>query len=268
MRIGFTERGDGGLDLSWFEKVRDRNCDGLVVVTKNITPGCMDRLLQLHNSGFPVLLHAGITGLGEIDPPLELNTPPVVQSLSHIQDLIDLGFPKDRIVLRIDPVVPEGDYMEAPFHVLDQARKMGLLPGLRVRMSFMDNYPHVKVRCQDHIGRPLYHGKWQAETEDVVTFSSWLREYIKAGVISRVETCAEGKLLQRIPADLAAACYHMQGCISLEDIRLMGLDESKAPSDINIQNRTGCLCLACKYELLDRRHPCGNNCLYCYWKDE
>ena len=37
MKIGFTERGDAGLDLSWYDKVHTQHCDGLIAITKNLT---------------------------------------------------------------------------------------------------------------------------------------------------------------------------------------------------------------------------------------
>ena len=34
MKIGFTERGDGGLDLSWLDKAKTGKCDGVVVIRR------------------------------------------------------------------------------------------------------------------------------------------------------------------------------------------------------------------------------------------
>lgn len=266
MKIGFTERGDAGLDLSWYDKVHTQHCDGLIAITKNLTDACADRLLALHQSGFPVILHAGITGLSEIAPKLELNTPNVDTSLARIQALIDRGFPKDHIVLRIDPIVLFGDYMTAPFMVLDHAAEQGLLPGLRVRVSFMDNYPHVRARCKQALGYELYGGRWQADPYLAIRFTHLLTPYIEKGIISKPETCAEIRFLDGLPGQFAHM-YEACGCISLKDLAIMGLDPAQAPKTINGQQRGGCLCLACKQELLTQRHPCGNKCLYCYWKD-
>ena len=44
-KIGITEAGDAGLDLSWEPYVD--NLDGVVLVTKNITPSFHDAALRL-----------------------------------------------------------------------------------------------------------------------------------------------------------------------------------------------------------------------------
>lgn len=266
MKIGFTERGDAGLDLRWFNAVKEKHCDGLIAITKNLTPACADKLMELHKSGFSIILHAGITGLSELEPKMELHTPDVDASLGRIQALIDRGFPKERIVLRIDPIILEEPYVNAPLLVLDHAAEMGLLPGLRVRISFMDNYPHVRERCIKAYGAPLYKGRWQGDPYLAIQLTQKFQTYIDKGLIDPPETCAEGQFLSKLPGQFAIV-YDRCGCISPKDIKLMGLDVNQAPALTNMQQRTGCLCLACKCELLDKRHPCGNDCLYCYWKD-
>lgn len=47
---------------------------------------------------------------------------------------------------------------------------------------------------------------------------------------------------------------------------LMDLDISEDLS-VNKQNRSGCLCLSCKTELLAEKHRCPHQCVYCYWQD-
>ena len=37
MKIGFTEQGDAGIDLSWTCKLENDEVDGAVLITKNIT---------------------------------------------------------------------------------------------------------------------------------------------------------------------------------------------------------------------------------------
>lgn len=263
MTIGFTERGDAGLDLRWETRCRLYGCDGAIAVTKSLTPFARIVLLRLHNDRFPVILHAGCTGLSGI---LEKNTPRVEDTISYIADLIDRGFPASNIVLRIDPIVPEPPYEDAPFRVLDAALAAGLLPALCVRISFLDNYPHVRARCRAALGRELYNGNWQADVAGIRRFMDRLAPYVRSGKVRPVETCAEGALLARLgPA--YADLYELRGCLSTRDLEIMKLDPTQAPKTVNGQNRGGCLCLTCKRELLDQKRPCGNGCIYCYWKD-
>ena len=63
MRIGITERGDAGLDLSWATKLPG-NFDYSVLITKNITQEFLDETIRLHNQGVPLIVHATCTGLG------------------------------------------------------------------------------------------------------------------------------------------------------------------------------------------------------------
>lgn len=58
-KIGITEAGDAGLDLSWEPYVD--NLDGVVLVTKNITPSFHDAALRNREKA---ILHATITGYG------------------------------------------------------------------------------------------------------------------------------------------------------------------------------------------------------------
>lgn len=53
MKIGFTERGDGGRNLDWIAACKNRKVDGAVIVTKTLTASCGYGMLELHNEGFP-----------------------------------------------------------------------------------------------------------------------------------------------------------------------------------------------------------------------
>ena len=49
MKIGITERGDAGLDFTWYNAVKTNKVDGAVLITKNITSEFTDKVLELHN---------------------------------------------------------------------------------------------------------------------------------------------------------------------------------------------------------------------------
>ena len=100
-KIGATDGGDAGLDLSWKEKMN--TVDGAVLITKRVTPQFIDVVHDMTN----VVVHATCTGYG--DTVLEPNVPTAVEQLAAVRNLLDAGFPKERIVIRIDlSFLPEG----------------------------------------------------------------------------------------------------------------------------------------------------------------
>lgn len=58
-RIGVTESGDAAIDLSWVQKMG--TVDGAVVITKQITHGFLDAVLDHQKK---LIVHATLTGYG------------------------------------------------------------------------------------------------------------------------------------------------------------------------------------------------------------
>ena len=253
MKIGITERGDAGLDLSWRNKLH--TVDGVILITKNLTQPFMDCIRQLYANGYPFLVHCTCTGWGST--PMEPKVPEYDRQLDALNQLIQSGTPKDRFVLRIDPIFPNKAGLFRLNNVVTYAIQAGLLPDLRVRISVYDEYRHVKKRLHNAGLLPLY-GETQRYAprnmmQDVQSVLNELHD--KYGVM--FETCAE-------PA-LNGPAIVRQGCISEKDLKILGLPAPQA--GVNPQNRAGCLCLSCKTELLTQKHRCPHQCLYCYWQD-
>lgn len=227
-RIGFTERGDAGLDLSWYP--RRSEFDGLVLITKRLSK---EFILKASNSNS--LIHATITGWG--GTPIEPNVKTLAESSVLFQEAVEvLG--AERVVLRIDPIIPtpEGVFRaEAVFKKLhtDLEKKT------RVRISFLDNYPHVKTRFIAAGIQPLpysFHAPlWQRQ--------ALLRKFPGA------EVCGEPGL-------------QCSGCLSAKDLEVLGLRQTTGQG----MQRQTCHCLASKTEVFSTRSPCAHGCLYCYWK--
>ena len=251
LRIGFTERGDGGLDTSWFEKAG--TVDGVSVVTKNVTVNCAERLLELARRGYPVLLHAGCTGWGGTC--VEPRVPTAEVQVQSVRKLIDCGFDPAHVTLRIDPVIPTPEGLDRARRVIALARSHGLLPGLRVRLSVLDDYKHVKERFRALGLEPVYpEGQFHASTEQFMAVEQIIRDNPDV----RFETCAE-PFMAVLPN-----CERL-GCLSRRDLDVMGLEYDK--DFVNPQGRGGCLCLGAKTELLTHKHRCPHQCAYCYWRD-
>lgn len=245
MRIGITEQGDAGLDLSWLEK--SKNVDGLILVTKNVTrPQFKEALTQLKK---PFILHCTCTGMGGTE--WEPNVPHRLDQLMALKRLIEDGIINKRnVVIRIDPINP---YYISFFHDVMEGMQICFSDwtDFRYRVSVMDYYPHVRKRLLER-GLPCS-PTFQASDE--------LFDLVKAELALwhevTFESCAEPKLNAR-------NLIHT-GCVGWEDIRRMGLNEDDVKDYINPQNRPGCMCLSCKTELLTHKQQCPHGCLYCYW---
>lgn len=245
MRIGITERGDASLDLSWAPKLT--NVDGAILITKNITPKFISEVIAQTK---PLIVHATCTGWGSTY--VERYVPDYKTQLSNIQHLIDAGFPKERIVLRIDPIIPNEEGLSRFCVVIDEAFRLNLLPDMRIRISVLDEYPHCRERLS-RIGKPpFYNGYFQPPYSAFRRLGTVLDKYDLT-----YESCAEPNLTYEPKVEQI-------GCISYRDLELMGLPTDEM--SVNPQNRKGCLCLSCKTELLMSKQQCAHNCVYCYWK--
>lgn len=247
MKIGVTERGDGGIDLSWGNKLD--KVDGAIIITKNLTDDCIDAILSNQEK---LLLHCTCTGLG--GSVLEPNVPDYKTQINQLQKLVERGFDTSRVVLRVDPLIPTEKGLKTAQEALDYA--METIPNIkRVRVSIIDMYPHVRERFTN-LGLPLPYGNnFAPGAEHIRMVNDWVRENKKKYPGVSFESCAEGKLI---------FCEQV-GCVSQKDVDLLGLtmDDSSAEG----YQRKGCLCLSCKTELLTSKHPCKHQCVYCYWKN-
>ena len=249
MKIGVTERGDPSLDKTWYEKLMQ--CDGGIIITKNLNVTLQDKILS-HSR--PITIHATCTGWG--GSKMEPNVPEPEDQLDNVEFILERGFPEERMVIRIDPIIPTEEGLKRARRVLELLERSGL-SNLRVRVSVYDEYKHAAARLPE----PIYGGAFSPPKEmlqEVVKLlKSFDREY---------EICAEPYL---------AACGHpfkIQGCVSVVDLKRMGLEQKEHPLTdaeftINPQQRSGCKCLGVKQELLSTRGRCEHKCLYCYWKD-
>ena len=264
MKIGITERGDAGLDFTWYEAVKANKVDGAVLITKNITSEFTDKVLELHNCNKRLIVMATCTGFG--GTVVEPNVPVYTKQLEFLKTLINKGFPKKQCVLRIDPIFPTEKGIKKVRKVIEYADEIGALNGVRVRVSILDEYPHVKQRFRN-AGLPTVYEEGKTDeffsiTRAAIALHNLHKEY---GI--SFYTCAEPRLikfLKTMYGEDQKVCI-AQGCISNEDLVIMGLHEVDLP--IKKQKREGCLCLSCKTELLKNKTRCPNGCLYCYWKD-
>lgn len=180
--------------------------------------------------GRNIIVHCTITSLG--GSPVEPNIDPPERSLKHYHKFCKLLGP-ERVVLRIDPILSWNYSDEALLDLIDEAEG-------RVRISFMDLYPHVAQRFARHsvpLDQSSFHHPLEAR----------LRVWETLG---QPEVCAEPGL-PNTP------------CVGKADCEILGVE----PSPYLKGQRRLCGCLANKVELCTWPPKCTYGCLYCYWKD-
>ena len=252
-KIGVTEAGDAGLDLRWESRLTE--VDGAIVITKRITSDFFDAAL-LHKE--KLIVHATVTGNG--GTPIEPNVPTFEQSFVSVNALVRAGFSQEKVVIRVDPIIPDANHLLAAHKVISSFMGVGFT---RYRVSIIDMYPHARKRFE-HAGIPLPYGpagffpsKAQSNAVDEMLaeakaqFGSLCGKGIET---LRIEACAEPQLQNVIQC----------GCVSSYDLALLGLDASDV--DNSGPQRKYCLCYSGKVELLSHRTRCQNGCLYCYWR--
>lgn len=273
MKIGVTERGDAGRDYGWYDKCLNHEIDGAILITKSITTGMGQRVLGLLNKNFPMIIHVGCTGWGGTWLEPGAFTPD--QQLDAAKALVDHGFPASHLVIRTDPIIPTDEGLARTLQVLEGAWNRKLITDendARLRFSILDEYRHVKQRLIS-IGHQPFYGPtdFQCSKNDKqrtrATLADWRTgKVIQTGLdLPKFHSCGEDPDI--IAAnDQYADCFAVSGCISNDDLAIMGLPTITGDAT-NPQGRQFCRCLTCKTELLDRKHPCRNACQYCYWRD-
>lgn len=227
--IGITERGDAGLDFSWEKEYERLGCDGVILITKHLSPQFIERA-----KGYNSIVHATITGHGGTG--IEPNVKPWDQSSDLFGQLVNrIG--AERVVLRIDPIIP--GRWETAYQVY-QTLHVNTENKTRVRISFLDNYPHTKARfIAAGIQREPYN--FHAPLAQRMTIAAHFPD---------AEICGEPGM----------PCT---GCVSEKDLSILNIPQI---TSLKGYQRPACQCLAAKKELLKLRGQCPSGCLYCYWK--
>lgn len=249
-KIGTTEYGDAGLDLSWADRLG--RVDGAIVITKRVSPGFHDAVLSNKDK---LIVHATITGYG--GTALEPNVPSINDEYHAVMALVQAGFPKEKVVIRVDPIIPTKKGIRTAAVVIKMFMDAGFA---RFRVSIIDMYPHVRERFKQS-GFPLPYGEFgfSPNKEQIRAVDEMLgaaSKYWQHSDALRIEGCAEPGLTNVIHC----------GCVSEYDLNLLGLQEDDAVDSAGYQ-RQHCMCYSGKIELLKGKGGrCAHKCLYCFWK--
>lgn len=258
VQVGITERGDAALNTGWKKWVE--NGQPAILITKNVIKLIEENKQLLLNGN--VIIHATVTGLGGTR--WEPNVPNYKKVLEFLEKQIRYGFPKERLVIRCDPIfipfmAPETQSLFNYKSIITEILNFAIDNNLRYRISFFDYYPHVKERVKD-LPQTLVIEKLNQMQPDMHAdillrqgFLAMLEDYI---------TVRSGKTEIEVCGEPGLPCT---GCLSKKDLDTFGIELDKDP-ETGMQ-RPACACLGLKKELLDNKHPCAHGCLYCYWKD-
>ena len=251
--IGITERGDASIDFSWVEKLQQ--VDGAIIITKNLTHRFREQLLPYASK---CILHASITGWG--GTAIEPNIPVWHDSLARLENFVNMrsglyyGFPRDHIVVRVDPIIPTNEGINLANDVIRTAYANGFQ---RFRVSVFDGYTHVKSRFAEKGIEYPYPTKQQASDIQMGAVNRMLHQVKNDIPDITIEACAERRLI---------GVRHC-GCVSEYDLNILGIEFDDI--DAAGYQRPGCMCYSGKRELLNGdRTQCPYQCLYCYWQDD
>jgi len=262
MKIGITETYDPCHCINdWID--RSSEFDMVIFITKVLSDDFIQLVTSDPNWKYdvkPSIIHITCTGWGGTS--LETNVHDLDTVYNQTKKLIKLGYPKDRLVLRVDPIIPTKEGLERFYNVLNKFYDLGIN---RVRISVLDMYYHVVDRLKSMYSDILKNyvlpdGNigFRAKTEWFAQIDILIDKIKELMPEYEFECCNEVKLLN---------CERV-GCVSKKDLELNGLKYSK---DLIPQKkqRQLCLCLA-KSQLIPggmTRGRCPNKCLYCYLKD-
>ena len=212
---------------------------GLLLITKE--PSCALPIIEeADEHGFPVMVHATITGLGRT--PLEPNVIAYGTAIVRLANLV-YGYKPERVILRVDPIIPDVTDYKIVREIVSSASKLGIT---RCRVSVIDYYPFVRKKMQD-AGYPVC-PSFQAP-----------REVIQEHLQRMYDLCEKYEMTLELCAERFEGALH-RGCACSHDWADLGLKLPLAES----RQRKECFCNITKYDLLKGK-GCRHGCLYCYW---
>lgn len=260
VKIGITEGGDGALQLDEvLENARKFNVDGIILITK--APHLLlDRIDEIKSLN--IIIHCTITGYGytAFGKYIEPNVVHPDRAIEAYHELKEI-FNTRRVVLRIDPIIPTFPFIYYHYNVLANAVEHN---NQRVRISFLDNYKHIKDRIEELIHGDDYYGVKAGKYLKLLFFNLYASQ-LHAPVQLRKSAYNLLKFYYGKEFEICAEPgFDCTGCISEIDYRVFGFSlPEKAEYS---KQRKLCKCITPKIELLSERKRCKHSCIYCYWK--
>lgn len=247
-------------------KHRYNEFDFVLFVTKSLTHTLCSMLVEDDSnwnfSRKASILHVTATGWGA--SPVEPGVPELKQTVMKVRDLIRRGYPAERIVWRIDPIIPTIEGISRFASSVDAAREHGIK---RIRSSVMQMYDHARERLEmlpelysELSG--IYQGRFMPYPDNMEDAISRIREVVRENPDISFESCCS-RILEKCEFNTSV------GCVSEKDLLLNGFSLEQISTVQKGQQRYSCLCLQ-KQQLIPGGMSygrCPNKCAYCYLKD-
>ena len=268
IKIAATETYDPTLCVeSWINRVQ--GFDFVLYITKVLNPHIIKLLTDgespISYQNKASVIHLTCTGWGGTF--LEPNVVSRETFKDKAAQLIAAGYPKDRLVWRVDPIIPIKEGLEKFKASVDLAISLGIY---RIRASVMQLYKHSYERIKetpiiDEINS-IYKGKFwpdkDASWEFMVELLDIVQSFKEEHSDISFEACASSMLHKCGFKDIP--------CMSEFDLNINGFEPNSSWGMMHGTQRAGCSCLL-KQQLIPggfSRGRCPNKCLYCYLKDK
>lgn len=251
--VGFTESGDPACSNVWVTRYQKLNCVGAVVISKGM-PLKFGRDFMLANKEHMVF-HATTTGWGgtRVEPGVK----EWHERLDDVDAFVEEGFPKDHVVIRVDPipVYPDGRGFTVAKAVMIEVAKRGYK---NIKYSYMDvqKYPHLKRRYTE-LGIEIPIEIYECKRELIEDFNEFMLELEKEFGI-RFTCCAEHDFVPK---------HHDHPCLDGWFFDTCNLDR-RLMMPTRRGQRQECNCAGNKKELMPYQSTgCAHQCAYCYWAE-
>ena len=248
MQIGITRNFEPSQDLTVFYRLKDIN----ILITKDLRNVVFQNLILKYSD--KIILHCNCTGWGST--PAEPKIPHPATMYNNIVHLINSGFPKERIILRIDPIIPSEIGLNAFELVLSTFRNLGIK---RCKISLLRMYKHITERpmfleISTAVGCPYY-----SDIEDKIFYSP--NNYQTQQVLDICKKYETDYTFEYCNLGHYKDTEYSIGCVSNKDLELFGINDVIInPSRIE---NSKCKCPTNIIELSQFKKQCNNKCLYC-----
>lgn len=251
IKCGVTDvGGDPATTDIWMDNYEKYGCKLAIIVSKGLPTKKGQEWMLAHKT--TTIFHATITGWGGTD--VESGVKPWREALDRVNAFVADGFPKDHVVIRVDPILLSKEGLERAKEVMTAAVEEGYK---NIKYSWCDVfYKHAQARFQVigmMVPANVQTTAGQTMKEDMMSFILSLeKEY---GV--HFSSCAE----------TPKSNPHYEGCCGKWAFEKCGFSASDVVG--NATQRGDCACGANKVELIPYSEisKCPHKCVYCFCKN-
>lgn len=234
-----------------------------ILLLRCLKPGDVELMQKLIENKDKIILHYIVSGYGST--PLEPAVPHPAIAYKSLQTLIQLGFPKKQIVLRIDPVLPSEQGLIVVNQVLNVFRTLGIK---RCRFSFLKQNQNVKTRaawmqffCGPNVNLNPYYSELYGK---IFNYAAGFQRKDMCNLAKKwdwhytFETCSRD--------DKDDFNEYEKACVSFDDYKRLGIRNFENPQEVYTR-KNKCKCPDNVVELYPQTNmQCGLKCVHCKYK--